>query len=100
MSSGRLHGHHLIPPLGSYGFDSALKSLNVSSTYFLFDVFLLQLKSLGDLCGLMSKKGPSSEDLNRTVDLLAGLGDERPETGEFSDQTLLSDDTLGLACNI
>lgn len=48
----------------------------------------------------MSEKGPSSEDLNRTVDLLAGLGDERPETGEFSDQTLLSDDTLGLACNI
>lgn len=48
----------------------------------------------------MSDKGPSSEDLNRTVDLLAGLGDERPETGEFSDQTLLSDGTLGLACNI
>lgn len=47
----------------------------------------------------MSEKGPSSEDLNRTVDLLAGLGDERPETGEFSDETLLSDDALGLACN-
>lgn len=31
----------------------------------------------------MSEKGPTSEDLNRTVDLLAGLGDERPETGEF-----------------
>ena len=30
----------------------------------------------------MSEKGPTSEDLNRTVDLLAGLGDERPETGE------------------
>lgn len=43
----------------------------------------LQLKSLGELCGLVSEKGPTSEDLNRTVDLLAGLGDERPETGEF-----------------
>ena len=31
----------------------------------------------------MSEKGPTSEDLNRTVDLLAGLGDERPETGEL-----------------
>ena len=41
-----------------------------------------QLKSLGELCGLVSDKGPTSEDLNRTVDLLAGLGDERPETGE------------------
>lgn len=40
-----------------------------------------QLKSLGELCGLVSEKGPTSEDLNRTVDLLAGLGDERPETG-------------------
>ncbi|MED6258483.1 hypothetical protein ATANTOWER_008035, partial [Ataeniobius toweri] len=38
------------------------------------------LKSLGELCGLVSKTGPTSEDLNRTVDLLAGLGDERPET--------------------
>lgn len=43
---------------------------------------VLQLKSLGELCGLVSEKGPTSEDLNRTVDLLAGLGDERPETGE------------------
>lgn len=43
----------------------------------------LQLKSLGELCGLVSEKGPTSEDLNRTVDLLAGLGDERPETGTF-----------------
>jgi len=33
----------------------------------------------------VSEKGPTSEDLNRTVDLLAGLGDERPETGETSD---------------
>lgn len=42
-----------------------------------------QLKSLGYLCGLVSEKGPNSEDLNRTVDLLAGLGAERPETGTF-----------------
>ncbi|XP_034510759.1 trafficking protein particle complex subunit 10 isoform X6 [Ailuropoda melanoleuca] len=40
----------------------------------------MQLKSLGYLCGLVSEKGPNSEDLNRTVDLLAGLGAERPET--------------------
>lgn len=40
-----------------------------------------QLKSLGYLCGLVAEKGPTSEDLNRTVDLLAGLGEERPETG-------------------
>ncbi|XP_038153384.1 trafficking protein particle complex subunit 10 [Cyprinodon tularosa] len=39
-----------------------------------------KLKCLGELCGLVSKNGPTSEDLNRTVDLLAGLGDERPET--------------------
>ncbi|XP_023619342.1 trafficking protein particle complex subunit 10 isoform X7 [Myotis lucifugus] len=39
-----------------------------------------KLKSLGYLCGLVSEKGPNSEDLNRTVDLLAGLGAERPET--------------------
>lgn len=43
-----------------------------------------QLKALGYLCGLVSEKGPNSEDLNRTVDLLAGLGAERPETGAFS----------------
>lgn len=39
------------------------------------------MKSLGYLCGLVSENGPNSEDLNRTVDLLAGLGAERPETG-------------------
>lgn len=43
----------------------------------------------------MSKKGPTSEDLNRTVDLLAGLGDERPETGEFSHPTFPSEGTHG-----
>lgn len=46
---------------------------------FLFD--FSQLKSLGCLCGLVSENGPNSEELNRTVDLLAGLGTERPETG-------------------
>lgn len=44
-------------------------------------IIFLQLKSLGYLCGLVSENGPNSEDLNRTVDLLAGLGAERPETG-------------------
>lgn len=56
-----------------YCFCSLLKT-NIS-------FFVLQLKSLGYLCGLVSEKGPNSEDLNRTVDLLAGLGAERPETG-------------------
>lgn len=51
---------------------------------------LLQLKSLGYLCGLVSEKGPNSEDLNRTVDLLAGLGAERPETGTASNGGILS----------
>lgn len=46
---------------------------------FLFNLF--QLKSLGCWCGLVSENGPNSEELNRTVDLLAGLGTERPETG-------------------
>lgn len=67
--------------------------VNARSACLFPGVFPLKLKSLGDLCGLMSEKGPTSEDLNRTVDLLAGLGDERPETGEFSDQTLLIGDT-------
>lgn len=71
-----------------------------TSIYIFLDTLILQLKSLGDLCGLMSEKGPTSEDLNRTVDLLAGLGDERPETGGFSAQTFPSDDTLGLAFDI
>lgn len=58
----------------------------IFKTQLLFILDLLpsiQLKSLGELCGLVSEKGPTSEDLNRTVDLLAGLGDERPETGEL-----------------
>lgn len=71
-----------------------LNSVNSTSIYIFLGIFIFQLKSLGDLCGLMSEKGPTSEDLNRTVDLLAGLGDERPETGECSDQTFPSDDTL------
>lgn len=57
---------------------------DVDAFFFFFNRLIcpcLQLKSLGELCGLVSEKGPTSEDLNRTVDLLAGLGDERPETG-------------------
>ncbi|CAB1346918.1 unnamed protein product [Coregonus sp. 'balchen'] len=50
--------------------DQAQLEANVSHT----------LKSLGYMCGLVSEKGPLSLELNRTVDLLAGLGDEKPET--------------------
>ncbi|KAL2087522.1 hypothetical protein ACEWY4_016350 [Coilia grayii] len=53
---------------------------NCSHTVGLWTYATEKLKSLGDLCGLVSKNGPNSEDLNRTVDLLAGLGAERPET--------------------
>ncbi|XP_061483502.1 trafficking protein particle complex subunit 10 isoform X2 [Rhineura floridana] len=53
---------------------------NVSHTVGLWSYSTEKLKSLGYLCGLVSEKGPNSEDLNRTVDLLAGLGAERPET--------------------
>ncbi|XP_053165600.1 trafficking protein particle complex subunit 10 [Hemicordylus capensis] len=53
---------------------------NVSHTVGLWSYATEKLKSLGYLCGLVSEKGPNSEDLNRTVDLLAGLGAERPET--------------------
>ncbi|XP_042201859.1 trafficking protein particle complex subunit 10 [Callorhinchus milii] len=35
-----------------------------------------KLQGLGSLCGLMSPNGPDSEELNRTVDLLAGLRDD------------------------
>uniref|UniRef100_A0A674BVW5 Trafficking protein particle complex subunit 10 n=1 Tax=Salmo trutta TaxID=8032 RepID=A0A674BVW5_SALTR len=44
------------------------------------ELCLLELKSLGYMCGLVSEKGPLSLELNRTVDLLAGLGDENAET--------------------
>ncbi|XP_062383865.1 trafficking protein particle complex subunit 10 isoform X4 [Sardina pilchardus] len=53
---------------------------NCSHTVGLWTYATEKLKCLGELCGLVSKNGPDSEDLNRTVDLLAGLGAERPET--------------------
>ncbi|KAK9402061.1 hypothetical protein NXF25_010417 [Crotalus adamanteus] len=53
---------------------------NVSHTVGLWSYATEKLKSLGYLCGLVKENGPNSEDLNRTVDLLAGLGAERPET--------------------
>ncbi|KAF0026735.1 hypothetical protein F2P81_021472 [Scophthalmus maximus] len=60
--------------------DQAQLAANCSHTVGLWAYATDKLKSLGELCGLVSEKGPMSEDLNRTVDLLAGLGDERPET--------------------
>ncbi|XP_077392454.1 trafficking protein particle complex subunit 10 isoform X2 [Festucalex cinctus] len=60
--------------------DQAQLAANSSHTVGLWAYATDKLKSLGQLCGLVSCKGPTSEDLNRTVDLLAGLGDERPET--------------------
>uniref|UniRef100_A0AAY4BYE3 Trafficking protein particle complex subunit 10 n=1 Tax=Denticeps clupeoides TaxID=299321 RepID=A0AAY4BYE3_9TELE len=64
--------------------DRAQLEANFSHTVGLWTYATEKLKSLGELCGLVSEKGPDSEDLNRTVDLLAGLGTERPETGEKS----------------
>ncbi|XP_037543079.1 trafficking protein particle complex subunit 10 [Nematolebias whitei] len=61
--------------------DQAQIAANSSHTVGLWAYATDKLKSLGELCGLVSEKAPTSEDLNRTVDLLAGLGDERPETG-------------------
>ncbi|XP_076975245.1 trafficking protein particle complex subunit 10 isoform X2 [Tamandua tetradactyla] len=60
--------------------DRALIDSNAAHTVGLWSYATEKLKSLGYLCGLVSEKGPDSEDLNRTVDLLAGLGAERPET--------------------
>ncbi|XP_051937944.1 trafficking protein particle complex subunit 10 [Hippocampus zosterae] len=60
--------------------DRAQLAANSSHTVGLWAYATDKLKSLGQLCGLVSRTGPTSEDLNRTVDLLAGLGDERPET--------------------
>ncbi|KAM9803304.1 trafficking protein particle complex subunit 10 isoform X1 [Syngnathus typhle] len=60
--------------------DRAQLAANASHTVGLWAYAADKLKALGHLCGLVSRKGPTSEDLNRTVDLLAGLGDERPET--------------------
>ncbi|KAI1885446.1 hypothetical protein AGOR_G00220290 [Albula goreensis] len=60
--------------------DRAQLEANCTHTVGLWAYASEKLKSLGSLCGLMSENGPNSEDLNRTVDLLAGLGTERPET--------------------
>ncbi|KAM5281646.1 trafficking protein particle complex subunit 10 isoform 2-T2 [Ctenodactylus gundi] len=60
--------------------DRAQIDSNIAHTVGLWSYATGKLKSLGYLCGLVSEKGPNSEDLNRTVDLLAGLGAERPET--------------------
>ncbi|KAL4609094.1 trafficking protein particle complex subunit 10 isoform X2 [Arapaima gigas] len=60
--------------------DRAQLEANCSHTVGLWTYATEKLKSLGSLCGLVSENGPNSEDLNRTVDLLAGLGAERPET--------------------
>ncbi|XP_051767621.1 trafficking protein particle complex subunit 10 [Ctenopharyngodon idella] len=60
--------------------DRSQLEANFSHTVGLWTYATEKLKSLGDLCGLVSENGPNSEDLNKTVDLLAGLGAERPET--------------------
>lgn len=60
--------------------DRAQMDSNIAHTVGLWSYATEKLKSLGYLCGLVSERGPDSEDLNRTVDLLAGLGAERPET--------------------
>ncbi|KAG8513712.1 Trafficking protein particle complex subunit 10, partial [Galemys pyrenaicus] len=60
--------------------DRAQLDANVAHTVGLWSYATEKLKALGHLCGLVSAEGPDSEALNRTVDLLAGLGSERPET--------------------
>ncbi|KAL1265278.1 hypothetical protein QQF64_003305, partial [Cirrhinus molitorella] len=60
--------------------DRSQLEANSSHTVGLWTYATEKLKCLGDLCGLVSENGPNSEDLNKTVDLLAGLGAERPET--------------------
>ncbi|XP_051871190.1 trafficking protein particle complex subunit 10 isoform X2 [Pristis pectinata] len=60
--------------------DRAQLENNCCHTVGLWSYATEKLKSLGYLCGLITKEGPNSEDLNRTVDVLAGLGAERPET--------------------
>ncbi|XP_048834337.1 trafficking protein particle complex subunit 10 isoform X2 [Brienomyrus brachyistius] len=60
--------------------DRAQLEANSSHTVGLWTYATEKLKSLGYLCGLVAKNGPNSEDLNKTVDLLGGLGAERPET--------------------
>ncbi|XP_078089198.1 trafficking protein particle complex subunit 10 isoform X1 [Mustelus asterias] len=60
--------------------DQAELENNYCHTVGLWSYATEKLKSLGYLCGLISEKGPSSGDLERTVDVLAGLGAERVET--------------------
>ncbi|XP_072900857.1 trafficking protein particle complex subunit 10 isoform X1 [Hemitrygon akajei] len=60
--------------------DRAQLENNCNHTVGLWSYATEKLKSLGYLCGLISEEGPNSEDLNRTVDVLAGLGAERAET--------------------
>ncbi|XP_043928436.1 trafficking protein particle complex subunit 10 isoform X2 [Protopterus annectens] len=60
--------------------DRVQMEANVSHTVGLWSYATEKLKSLGYLCGLVSENRPNSEDLNRTVDVLAGLREERPET--------------------
>ncbi|XP_035379561.1 trafficking protein particle complex subunit 10 [Electrophorus electricus] len=60
--------------------DRSQLEANFSHTVGLWTYATEKLKSLGYMCGLVSENGPSSEELNRTVDLLAGLGTEKPET--------------------
>ncbi|XP_053312828.1 trafficking protein particle complex subunit 10 [Spea bombifrons] len=60
--------------------DRAQMEANVAHTVGLWSYATEKLRSLGSLCGLVSESGPGSEELQRTVDLLAGLGAERPET--------------------
>uniref|UniRef100_A0A8C2BHS1 Trafficking protein particle complex 10 n=1 Tax=Cyprinus carpio TaxID=7962 RepID=A0A8C2BHS1_CYPCA len=67
--------------------DRSQLEANSSHTVGLWTYATEKLRSLGDLCGLVSENGPNSEDLNKTVDLLAGLGAERPETGNYDEIT-------------
>ncbi|XP_016375006.1 trafficking protein particle complex subunit 10-like [Sinocyclocheilus rhinocerous] len=67
--------------------DRSQLEANTSHTVGLWTYATEKLRSLGDLCGLVSENGPNSEDLNKTVDLLAGLGAERPETGNYDEIT-------------
>ncbi|KAL6468804.1 hypothetical protein MHYP_G00223280 [Metynnis hypsauchen] len=60
--------------------DRSQLEANFSHTVGLWTYATEKLKSLGYMCGLVSENGPNSEELNCTVDLLAGLGAERPET--------------------
>uniref|UniRef100_A0A8C5MWF2 Trafficking protein particle complex subunit 10 n=1 Tax=Leptobrachium leishanense TaxID=445787 RepID=A0A8C5MWF2_9ANUR len=60
--------------------EPAQMEANVAHTVGLWSYATEKLQSLGLLCGLVSETGPCSEDLQRTVDLLAGLGAERAET--------------------